>query len=211
MIVRLLASAALAAFLGPAVALAQYAPPVPLYPGTAPKDFDRRPLPPVAPPQAPMPASAIPEEPPAPQAAKPVPVAPPVGPAPSDLAAQRVFCDQSVPVRVAPRDAVPPRYRPFLGIWSDASWTPQLCAALIVENVTPDGTARITYVFGPMGSGNRTPGGILHGTGVIRNGELRFQNSDGSQYAFHPAYADLEGRYTTPQGQKYGAIFKKAL
>ena len=35
------------------------------------------------------------------------------------------------------RTAIPSaeRYRPFIGIWSDASWTPSLCAALIVENV----------------------------------------------------------------------------
>ena len=31
------------------------------------------------------------------------------------------------------RAVIPERYRPFVGIWSDAAWTPQLCAALIVE------------------------------------------------------------------------------
>ena len=51
----------------------------------------------------------------------------------------------------------------------------------------------------------------LHGSGVIRDGELRFQNSDGSQFAFRPLYADLAGRLTTPQGQSYEAIFKKTL
>ena len=44
---------------------------------------------------------------------------------------------------------------------------------------------------------------------ALRDGELRFQNSDGSQFAFRPFYADLEGRLTTPQGQEYQAIFKK--
>ncbi len=121
----------------------------------------------------------------------------------------RVFCEQEVTVQLADRAAIPERHRPFIGIWSDASWTPLLCAALIVETVAPDGTATILYVFGPMGSNARGPGAVLSGTGIIRDGELRFQNSDGSQFAFHPLYADLTGRFTTPQGQSYEAIFKK--
>ena len=123
----------------------------------------------------------------------------------------RDLCEQTVPYSLAPGNAVPERFRPFLGIWSDASWTPQLCAALIVQNVQPDGTAAILYVFGPTGSRARVPGGVLRGTGVIRNGELRFQNSDGSQFAFRRLYGDLAGTLTTPQGQNYQAVFKKAL
>jgi hypothetical protein len=129
--------------------------------------------------------------------------------APLSQPAGRVFCEQPVTVQLADRDAVPERYRPFIGIWSDASWTPLLCAALIVANVTPDGTAAIVYVFGPMGANARGAGGMLHGTGIIRDGELKFQNSDGSQFAFRPLYADLDGQLTTPQGQNYRAVFKK--
>jgi len=106
---------------------------------------------------------------------------------------------------------MPERFRPFVGIFSDAAWTPQLCAALIVENIQPDGTASIIYAFGPMGSRTAIKGGVLHGTGIVRDGELRFQNSDGSQYTFRPLYSDLDGRYTTPQGQGYQAIFKKSF
>jgi hypothetical protein len=126
-------------------------------------------------------------------------------------AGQRLFCGQAVAVRLAAQGSVPQRYRGFVGIFSDAAWTPALCAALIVENVTPQGLASILYVFGPMTSDGRGPGGVLHGTGVIRGGELRFQNSDGSQFLFRPLYADLEGRLTTPGGRSYDAIFKRAL
>lgn len=129
--------------------------------------------------------------------------------APPDTA--RVFCDQSISFHLADRATTPERFRPFVGIWSDASWTPQVCAALIVEKVGSDGLASIIYAFGPMGSNARVKGGVLHGTGVVRNGELLFQNADGSQYAFRPLYADLEGRFTTPQGQTYQAIFKKTF
>jgi hypothetical protein len=83
------------------------------------------------------------------------------------------------------------------------------CAALVVENVQPDGTAAITYVFGPNGSNSHVPGGILHGTGIIRDGALLFQNSDGTQFVFRPALADLDGRMTTPKGATFETTFKK--
>ena len=82
---------------------------------------------------------------------------------------------------------------------------------LIVENINPDGTAAIIYAYGPLGSSARVVGGTLHGTGMIRDGELRFQNSDSTQFAFRPGIADLIGRMTTPSGQSYQATFKKTL
>ena len=145
-----------------------------------------------------------------PRATPPPPTAPAPGPPAMSAPFDRVFCEQPVSVRLADPDAVAERFRPFIGIWSDASWTPLLCAALIVENVAPDGTATILYVFGPMGSNARSPGGVLQGTGMIRDGELRFQNSDGSQFAFRPLYADLDGRLTTPKNQSYQAVFKRS-
>jgi hypothetical protein len=123
----------------------------------------------------------------------------------------RVFCDRNVIYRIAEPATVPQLYRGFLGAWSDAAWDPNTCAALIIDNVEPDGTASIIYVFGPLGSAGRVTGGTLHGTGIIRDGELRFQNSDGAQFGFRPGIADLIGRMTTPNGQSYEAAFKKTL
>lgn len=190
---RRLIVAAPALFLSAAAFAQPIGSPVPLYPEAPPRSIEPEPLPPAAP----APPTAI-----GPPAAAAADMAPPTA---------RIFCDQPVTVHIADPDAVAPPYRPFVGLWSDAAWTPQLCAALIVENVAADGTATIVYAFGPMGSNQRTPGGVLHGTGIIRDGELRFQNSDGSQFAFRPLYADLDGRLTTPQGQTYQAIFKKTL
>jgi hypothetical protein len=182
-----------------AAAFAQAPPPTTLYPGAAPRPFEPEPLPP------PAPAPAL-----APSSPAPVALAPPAAAAAEPTAPLgRVFCGQPVTVRVADIEAIAETYRPFIGMWSDASWTPALCAALIVGNITTDGTASIVYVFGPMGSNSRVAGGVLNGTGVVRDGELRFQNSDGSQFAFRPLYADMQGRLTTPQGQSYDAIFKK--
>ena len=131
---------------------------------------------------------------------------PPAEPQPS-----RVFCEQSVTYRISDPSTVPERYRGFLGAWSDAAWYANTCAALIVENIDPDGTVSVIYAYGPLGSSARVSGGTLHGTGIIRDGELRFQNSDGTQFAFRPGIADLIGRMTTPNGQSYEAAFKKTL
>ena len=121
----------------------------------------------------------------------------------------RVFCEQSVSYRIADPTSVPDPYRRFLGIWSDAAWDPNTCAALIVDNVDPDGTVSIIYVYGPLGSNARAAGGVLHGTGVIRDGELRFQNSDGTQFVFRPGVVDLVGHMTAPNGRSYESAFKK--
>jgi hypothetical protein len=214
MVHRFAAAALMAVASAAAFAQQPLAPPTPLYPGAAPRSIEPEPLPPL--PASPATPPVISS--PAPSASAPVPLparllpAPAASaPAPAGPATQRVFCDQPVTIRLADRAALPDPYRQFIGIWSDAAWNPQLCAALVVESVQPDGTASILYVFGPMGSNTRRPGGVLHGTGVIRDGELRFQNSDGTQFAFRPLYADLDGRLTTAQGQSYQAIFKKTL
>ena len=217
MFARAITCLGIALSLSPTFALAQSSGPTPLYPGASPpRTYEQQALPPatIASPDTTVPESrpqVVNSAAPPPRAAiTPPPAAAPAPSANNATAADRVFCTQPVSAHVADRDAVPERYRPFVGIWSDASWTPQLCAALIVENVAPDGTATIVYAFGPMGSG-KPSGGVLHGTGIIKDGELKFQNSDGSQYAFRPIYSDLDGRYTTPQGQTYGAVFKRTM
>jgi hypothetical protein len=132
-------------------------------------------------------------------------------PAGSEPAGAHVFCGQNVAFALAPPARVPARYRRFLGIWSDAAWGPDACAALIVENIDQSGTATILYVYGPLSSRTPGPGGVLRGTGIIRGGALRFQNSDGTQFVFHPDIADLAGQMTTPNGDSFTATFKKSF
>jgi hypothetical protein len=130
-------------------------------------------------------------------------------PATGEPPGTRVFCQQDVGYRLADPSQVPRRFRRFLGVWSDAAWDERTCAALIVQDVKPDGTASIVYVYGPLGSNSAGRGGTLHGTGVIRDGELRFQNSDGTLFGFTPGIVDLEGRLTTPKGKTFTATFKQ--
>jgi len=197
----------------PTLGRAQQAP-IPLYPNQPPSTVEPELLAPLAPgPASPAPVPPVPPPPVAPAmplAAQPSPAHPQPPPIGASLSppSERVFCNQSVRVQLA-ATSVPARYQPFIGGFSDASWTPQLCAALVVENVTADGTATIVYVFGPMGSSNPAAGGVLHGTGIVRDGELEFQNSDGSQFAFRPLYSDLNGRLTTPKGQTYQSVFER--
>jgi hypothetical protein len=141
--------------------------------------------------------------PPAAQTAPPQEPQPPAEQPPS-----RVFCDQNVIYHLATADSVPEQYRRFLGVWSDAAWDPKTCAALIVQDVKPDGTAAIIYVYGPEGSSSTVPGAVLHGTGIIRDDELRFQNTDGSQYAFRPGLVDMTGNWINPKGESFQATFK---
>jgi hypothetical protein len=156
-------------------------------------------------------AAALAQAPPPPEPlAAPPPGLPPPPAAPTSPAGQsgRVFCDQTVDYHLADPASVPDQYRRFVGVWSDAAWDVRTCAALVVEGVQPDGTASIIYVYGPQGSGSAVAGAVLHGTGVIRNGELRFQNSDGSQYAFRPGVVDMTGHWIDPKGASFAATFK---
>lgn len=159
------------------------------------------------------PPGPIPGGPPPPAGPPPPDVPPPpAGPPPEAAASQgREFCHQSVSFTVTPRGNVPEPYRDFIGIFSDAAWTPQLCAALIVENVDNDGIATIIYAYGPMDTNGHGPGGVLNGTGIIQQGELKFQNSDGTQFSFRPFYSDLDGHLVTPKGQAYETIFKRSF
>ena len=161
--------------------------------------------------QAPPPS--INEPPPAgsqPSINEPQPLAPPPAAAePGESQSGRVFCGQSVSYRPADPATVPEDDRRFLGIWSDAAWDARTCAALIVEGVKADGTVSVVYIYGPQGSGAPGPGGVLHGTGVIRGGELRFQNSDGTQFAFRPGIVDMTGHMINPQGESFQAIFEQ--
>ena len=170
--------------------------------------FNAQPLPPLA---APAPDQSTPAAQPTQPLAAPPPAMPAQASASAPAVVGRDFCGQNVTTQAADPRAVPDRYRPFVGIFSDAAWNAQLCAALVVETIGDDGTATITYAFGPLGSGEKVPGGVLHGTGIVKDGALLFQNSDGSQYAFQPFYSDLAGKWTTPQGQTYEAIFKRAF
>ena len=150
-------------------------------------------------------AAAAPAQAPTPPVGEP----PAAAPQTSGTQPGRVFCEQNVSFQLSDPSTIPENFRRFVGVWSDAAWDARTCAALIVQDVKGDGTASIIYVFGPQGTSTPAPGGVLHGTGVIRAGELRFQNSDGSQFAFRPGIVDMVGHLIDPKGQSFEATFKQ--
>src|SRR5580698_3964470 len=90
--------------------------------------------------QQPVPLfNTLPANPPSPVAAPPTLPDQGTPPAP----AGRDFCGQNVTAQPADPGSVPDRYREFVGIFSDAAWNAQLCAALVVEKIGDDGTAII--------------------------------------------------------------------
>jgi hypothetical protein len=143
-----------------------------------------------------------------PPTAEPEPQPPPPPQSPEQEQPARVFCDQNITYHLADPSSVPEQYRRFVGVWSDAAWDARTCAALIVQDVQADGHASIIYILGPEGSESTVSGAVLHGTGVVRDGELRFQNSDGSQYAFRPGLVDMVGHWVDPKGESFQATFK---
>ncbi len=167
------------------------------------------PPPPIGEPQPLMPPPSGPQT-GAPQSPENQPGEPQPGePQPGVAQSGRVFCGQTVSYHLSDPSTAPDDGRRFVGVWSDAAWDAHSCAALIVTDVKADGTASILYIYGPQGSSSPGPGGVLHGTGVIRGGELRFQNSDGSQFAFRPGLVDMTGHLIDPKGESFQATFKQ--
>jgi hypothetical protein len=163
----------------------------------------------ISPAQPSPPSTAAEHSPPPASAAEQLPPAPSAEQPPS-----RAFCDQNVAFRIDDPVSAPEQYRPFVGVWSDAAWDARTCAALVVQRVAPDGKASIVYIYGPEGARALVPGAVLRGTGVIKDGELRFQNSDGSQYAFRPRVVDavvigMVGHWINAKGESFQATFKQ--
>src|SRR5437763_1814941 len=107
----------------PAVEAQQQSSPMPLFPGAGPGPVEQQPLPPIAPgPEISRPPIGGP-----PARTTPDVSEPPPGRITMEAAAERVFCGQPAALRLAEPSASNELYERFFGIWSDASWTPQLC------------------------------------------------------------------------------------
>jgi hypothetical protein len=69
----------------------------------------------------------------------------------------------------------------WTGIWNNAS---RLCGALIVNKISYDGRADITYIYGPSGLDNSIQWKQQHVVGMLRDGVLSFQDDQGSTFRF---------------------------
>jgi Trypsin-like peptidase domain len=118
-----------------------------------------------------------------PSARIPAPSAPPTG-QPSPMTAT-VLCGREVSYFLN-ETATNEVYSKFVGVWTGL-WNnaSRLCGALVVEKVSPDGTAEVTYIFGPSRPGTAISWKRQHSIGVIRaDGKLSFRDDQGSTFVF---------------------------
>ena len=123
--------------------------------------------------------------------------------------ASAVLCGRSVDYTIARAGAFD-MARPFLGVWTGGSWSPRICGSLIVERVQSDGTAQITYVYGPNGPGANFPWDAQRQPATIENGQLSFQDKDGGHFSFVLTDNNtLFARFVSAKGAKLSTVFKK--
>jgi hypothetical protein len=122
--------------------------------------------------------------------------------------ASAVLCGRPVDY-IVDRAGASDATRPFLGVWTGGSWSPRICGGLIVERTRSDGTAQITYVYGPSGPAN-FPWDSQRQPATIENGQLNFQDRDGSYFSFVLTDDNtLFARFVSAKGSKLSAVFKK--
>lgn len=129
-------------------------------------------------------------------------------------AAQIAVCDQRLEYALAaPAPGAPAEARAFSGVWAgnwaygafDESMGP-LCAALVVESVEADGTARVLYIWG-KNENTRTPGNSRH-TARIGGGALSWTEGRTS-FTFQMSGAGLSGTRRSSEGIESGRFSKR--
>jgi hypothetical protein len=94
----------------------------------------------------------------------------------------------------------------FLGVWT-GNWnnTRRVCGALIVQEVDPQGTADVIYVYG----GGGLPWKQQHRMAVLNGNMLSFQDDQGSTFRFRLGVpGELEANFIGQSGHLSGAFQK---
>lgn len=105
---------------------------------------------------------------------------------------------------INPSQDVPKNMAIFSGVWTGGAWDGILPHALIVENVSSDGTAAVIYATGE-GPEWKTKPSWIRATGKIENGELVFFLRAGkARVAYHlEGNSRLIGSFETERGASY--------
>lgn len=89
----------------------------------------------------------------------------------------------------------------FLGVWT-GNWnnSAKLCGTLIVESIAANGIAKLIYVYGPSQPRSKIQWKQQRAKGIINEGELSFQDDQGSTFIFLRTGAErldamFEGRF----------------
>ncbi len=108
----------------------------------------------------------------------PPPQQPPPNPMPQPKSA--TLCGQGVEYVLDPADT-----SGFVGVWT-GTWnnTSRLCGALVVNRVSSDGQADITYIYGPSSVTTTIQWKQQHAEGFIKSNVRSFKDDQGSDYKF---------------------------
>jgi hypothetical protein len=129
---------------------------------------------------------------------------------PKRRASSIVICGRPVNYVVDATGAAEP-YRSFLGVWTGAAWNSRICGGPIVGSVENDGTARITYIYGPL-PGSQFSWKQQSPTAVIRNGQLTFQDEEAGNFIFRLSEQNmLRGHFTSARGVTLDAVLTRDL
>jgi hypothetical protein len=129
---------------------------------------------------------------------------------PKRLASSTLLCGRSVDY-VVDATGVADSFRPFLGVWTGASWNSRICGALIISRVENDGTARITYIYGPLPGGN-FPWKQQSPAAAIDYSQLKFQDEEAGNFVFRLSQQNiLQGHFVSSRGVTLDAVLTRDL
>jgi len=126
------------------------------------------------------------------------------------ISSSTVICGRSIDY-VIDATGVADAFRSFLGVWTGAAWNSHICGGLIVAGVDNDGSARITYIYGPLPGSNfswkqQSP------AAVIRYGQLTFQDEEAGNFIFRLSDQNiLRGHFTSARGIALDAVLTRDL
>jgi hypothetical protein len=123
--------------------------------------------------------------------------------------AQIALCGKAVSYDSNAAQGSTQQQRDFIGVWSGGIWNSNVCGALIVESVGYDGSATVTYVYGPAGARTKVAWKALRRTALVRSGELKFDDDQGGHFTFWPAGGSLQGRFVDAKGRSLQTVLTR--
>jgi len=122
------------------------------------------------------------------------------------LSAQAVLCGRTVPIELQTPGT---DEMGLVGVWSGGRWNANVCGALVVETVSGNGKAQVTYIYGPTGPQSRMPWNALRRIALVSGGELTFVDDQGGHFAFRMQGGVLSAEFTDTRGRSLHAVFNK--
>jgi hypothetical protein len=129
---------------------------------------------------------------------------------PKRISSSTVICGHPISYVIDATGATEP-YRSFLGVWTGAAWNSRICGGLIVQSVDNNGSASITYVYGPL-PGVQFPWKRQSPNALIRYGQLTFQDEENGNFTFRLAEQNvLHGHFVSVRGVTLDAVLTREM